>query len=295
VLAGADVTSVIAREGVILAGTRDGVYRSPGRGATWVEVSDGLHHRLVRWLAFHPDVSDLEVAGTEPAAIFVSRNGGDEWRECPEVGMLRDKYGWYLPYSPRAGCIRGFAFHGQRGYAAAEVGGVLRSDDGAETWAMVPGRQGTTVNHVEPVTVHPDVHSVYVHASTAENVLAATGGGLFSSDDGGERWRLLYRCYCRAAWWDPVNSSHIVLGPADGVDRSGRIEESWDGGATWQPAASGLSLPWERHMVERLIPVGDDLLAVLSNGKLLNAVRGQWNWQPTVPDAGHVNDVASMA
>src|SRR5687768_7257831 len=81
-LDGKRVTSVIAREGVILAGTRDGIFRSDDDGRNWREASEGLRHRHVRWLASHPDVSDLEFAGTEPAAIFISHDGANSWREC---------------------------------------------------------------------------------------------------------------------------------------------------------------------------------------------------------------------
>src|SRR5579859_5616057 len=80
-LAGHTATSIIAREGVILIGTTDGVFRSDDKGETWNEASSGMSVRHVRWLVFHPDISDLEFAGTEPAAIFVSQNGARSWRE----------------------------------------------------------------------------------------------------------------------------------------------------------------------------------------------------------------------
>src|SRR5258708_8386214 len=133
------VTSEIARGGVILAGTTNGVYRSDDDGQQWRAVNAGLTSPHVRWLAYHPDISDLELAGTEPAGVFVSKDGAEHWSTRPEVAALRDQHGWMLPYSPEAGCVRGFAFHGQRLYAAVEVGGVLRSDDGGETWAVPPG------------------------------------------------------------------------------------------------------------------------------------------------------------
>jgi hypothetical protein len=100
------VTSVIAREGVILAGTRHGVFRSDDSGQSWDKASAGLTHQHVRWLAYHPDRSDLEFAGTEPAAIFVSHDGAKTWRECSEVAELRNRFRWFLPYSPQAGCVR---------------------------------------------------------------------------------------------------------------------------------------------------------------------------------------------
>ncbi|MBA3533358.1 MAG: hypothetical protein H0T73_15665 [Ardenticatenales bacterium] len=83
-LQGHHVTSVIAREGVILAGTTDGIYRSDDLGLTWQEASQGLTQRHVRWMAFHPDISDFEFAGTEPATIFISRDGGQSWHAADE-------------------------------------------------------------------------------------------------------------------------------------------------------------------------------------------------------------------
>src|SRR5262245_45581931 len=112
------VTSVSARDGIILAGTRDGIWRSDDIGQTWMEATQGLTIRYVRWLAHHPSVAGLALAGTEPAGIFVTEDYGANWRGCPEVERLRDQHRWFLPYSPGAGCVRSFAFHGSRIYAA---------------------------------------------------------------------------------------------------------------------------------------------------------------------------------
>jgi len=163
------VTSVIAREGVILAGTTNGVFRSDDVGQTWCASSAGLALEHVRWLAYHPDVSDREFAGTEPAGIFVSHDGAQTWRACEEVAQLRDRHHWMLPYSPEAGCVRGFAFHGSRAYAAVEVGGVLRSIDSGETWHLAEGSAGKPDLEGPPeLFVYPDVHSVVVHPSSPD-------------------------------------------------------------------------------------------------------------------------------
>ena len=278
------MTSVIAREGVILAGTTGGLFRSDDAGISWQEASNGLNSRHVRWLAFHPDVSDLEFVGTEPAGIFVSHDGGGSWRICPEVTQLRDEHKWSLPYSPEAGCVRGFAFLGTCGYAAVEVGGVLSSDDSGETWNLVEGSDGNPdlEGPPEPL-VYPDVHSISVHAWSRDVVFAPTGGGFYRSTDGGRTWALVYDCYCRAAWVDPGDPQHIILGPADGVDRDGRIEATNDGGQTWVMASTGLQVPWPRAMVERFADVGDELLAVLSNGELLAAPLSALEWRRILP------------
>jgi photosystem II stability/assembly factor-like uncharacterized protein len=294
-LGGQQVNSLSVQDGAILAGTSVGVFRSDDLGRTWRLASQGLTEPHVRWLAHHPDGSGRVLAGTEPAAVFRSADGGETWAECPEVAELRDRNGWYLPYSPEAGCVRGFAFafDGLRVYAAVEQGGLLRSDDAGETWRLAEGSDGLPRTPREGF-VHPDVHSVAVHPWSADLVFAPTGGGLFRSDDGGGRWEHLYRCYCRAVWVDPADAEHLVFGPADAVDREGRIEETRDGGVTWQTASEGLTVPWSRHMVERFVQVDGELLAVLSNGDLLVAPLMTLQWQQILPDAGWVRAVTTI-
>jgi photosystem II stability/assembly factor-like uncharacterized protein len=289
-----EVTSLSVQGGVVLAGTTEGIFRSDDMGRGWQMASEGLTDPHIRWLAHHPDASGLVLAGTEPAAIYLSRDGGAHWQECPTVAELRDEYGWYLPYSPQAGCVRGFAFHGERVYAAVEQGGLLRSDDRGEHWRLVEGSNGLPRTPPRGF-VHPDVHSVAIHPSSPDLIWAPTGGGLYRSKDGGATWDLVYRCYCRDVWPDPANTRHLIFGPADSVDRNGCIEETDDGGSTWRPAAKGLEVPWSHHMVERFHQVDHELLAVLSNGDLLAAPLTTLEWQYILPDAGWVQVVAAMS
>jgi photosystem II stability/assembly factor-like uncharacterized protein len=292
-LDGQEVTSVIAREGVILAGTRDGIFRSEDRGATWQETSQGLTERYVRWLAYHPEISDFEFAGTEPAAIFISQNGGDSWRECNEVSDLRREHKWWLPYSPGAGCVRGFSFHGQRAYAAVEVGAALRSDDSGQQWRLVAGANGIPVFGTPPPNfVHPDVHSIEVHPSSPDLVFAPTGGGFYHSADGGKNWRTINDClYVRAVWLDAADPNHLILGSSDGPDgQNGRIEVTHDGGQSWREVAGR----WSNNMVERFQQIGHNLWAVMANGNLLVTPLADLEWQPVLTDLTGVHDIAVM-
>jgi len=294
-LADHHVTSVIAREGVILVGSTDGILRSDDLGKTWQAASLGLSTRHVRWLANHPDISDFEFAGTEPAGIFVSHNGGESWRACPEVDQMRDTFKWALPYSPEAGCVRGFAFRGLRAYAAVEVGGVLRSDDSGESWRLVEGSDGKPDLEGPPEPfIYPDVHSVFVHPFLPNLVFAPTGGGFYRSTDGGKTWKCIYECYCRTVWVDVLDSQHMILSPADGVDRNGRIEESRDGGETWTLASKGLKVPWQRGMVERFMQIGSELLAVQSDGQLLSAPLASLEWRRILPEITDVTAVTQL-
>jgi photosystem II stability/assembly factor-like uncharacterized protein len=293
------LTSIAVTEGVILAGTRDGVWRSTDNGRTWNESNRNLAIPYVRWMASSEKPSTAILVGTEPADIFVSRDGGVTWDSNPDVSALRDRFGWFLPYSANAGCVRGFAIAESgpvqnRIYAAVEVGGVLVSEDGGGTWQLVEGSDGRPdLNREYGTMIHPDVHSITVHVTSSEILTAATGGGLYRSSDGGKTWKILYHCYIRAVWVDPNDSQHIIAGPADGVSRNGRIEESFDGGRTWISASEGMKVPWPSHMVERFVQAGDNLFAILSAGELHMKPLKQAKWQRVLPELSRVTAMAA--
>lgn len=293
------LTSIVVSGGVILAGTTEGIWRSTDNGQTWNKANKNLAIRYVRWMAAPSKTPKIILVGTEPAGIFVSRDGANTWRNTPEVGELRDANGWFLPYSSEAGCVRGFALAGSapnqaRVYAAVEVGGVLVSDDSGKTWHLVDGSDGKPdMNRDLGPMIHPDVHSITVHPASSDLVTAATGGGLYRSIDGGRSWKILYRCYIRATWVDPADPDHIIAGPADGVSRNGRIEESRDGGQTWHPASAGMQAPWRRHMVERFFQKNEMLFAVLSNGELWSKQLGKATWQRILPEVPRVKALAA--
>jgi photosystem II stability/assembly factor-like uncharacterized protein len=293
------LTGVVASKGVILAGTTQGIWRSSDNGQSWSEANATLAIRHVRWMAGSSDTPSFILVGTEPAGIFVSRDSGKTWHQNAEVVELRDKYGWFLPYSPEAGCVRGFAIaesgpHKSRVYAAVEVGGVLLSDDGGQKWHLAEGSDGKPdLNHEPGAKIHPDVHSLSVHPSSSDLVTAATGGGLYRSIDGGITWKCIYRCYIRAAWVDPQDVGHIIAGPADGVSRNGRIEETHDCGQSWQPASIGMKGPWPRHMVERFYQHDNNLFAILSNGELWTRTSGQTAWQRILPEVSGIQAIAA--
>ena len=285
-LDGHHFTSITNAGEALLAGTTDGIYRSEDAGQTWWESSTGLEQRHLRSLAYHPDDPDLAFAGTEPAAIFISEDGGRTWQERPEIAQLREEHGWYLPYSPAAGCIRGFAFRGSRGYAAAEQGGLLRSDNSGQSWQLAGGSTGKPGGTPAQRFIHSDVHSVAIHPSSVDQIWAPTGGGLYYSTDGGDAWSQLHDRYCRAVWVDAVRPAHLVLGTADAADRNGQVEKTINNGDSWELAMGGLPPALPQHMVEQFLEVDDTLLAILSNGELLSSALEPMAWR-TVLAAVH--------
>jgi photosystem II stability/assembly factor-like uncharacterized protein len=291
-LQGERFTAVAASgTGAVLAGTREGIYLSLDSGATWQKSNSGLKQLHIRSLAFHPDNAGFAYAGTEPAAIFYSKDGGHNWQECVNVPRYREENDWYLPYSPEAGCIRGFSFAGELGYAAVEVGGMLVSHDFGESWQLT---QETNTREPADKKIHADVHRVYIHSKSKNTVIAPTGGGLYLSEDGAQAWDLINPSYCRAAWSPSGNWDEIIFGAANGPDRNGRILRTTDGGKHWEPADAGLDTPWDRTMIEHLVPAGDELFAVLSNGRLIVSQKGELRWETVIPPAQGVRSLAVL-
>src|SRR5262245_47680148 len=68
-----------AQQGKFLAGTDKGLYASTDGGKTW--QLKGLGDYKIFSLAFHPNDPNVVYAGTEPALIFRSSDGGESWSE----------------------------------------------------------------------------------------------------------------------------------------------------------------------------------------------------------------------
>ena len=287
-LTGLEITALAMRGKLGVVGTTKGVYLSQDSGASWELDSKGIQTPHVRWVDIHPQDNRKCFVGTKPANIYSRQVESDPWRCSQQVARLRDEKDWYMPYSPNPGCVRGFAFSIQRIYAAVEVGGLLVSEDDGDTWSLAPGSSGNPRKDPEKGQIHPDVHSVASPTSSEDLVFAPTGGGLYLSKDGGKRWSLKYAAYCRAVWVNPVDTAQVILGPADGVGRGGRIEHTADGGETWQLCMDNIADRWPDAMVERFVAAEGEIFAILSNGKLLTARIGELSWQSLLPGIGNV-------
>lgn len=276
---------------VILAGSYgQGMFRSPDGGRTWEAANDGLTACALRCICPDPLDPGAILAGTEPARLFRSRDGGRSWRELAGITRIGGHDAWYLPYSPRAGAVRNvYAPPGSTGrlFASVEVGGLLRSEDGGETWAC------------EPVIEDEDVHFITGHPTEPDLLFAALGyaalprpgreqgrdrfGGIARSRDGGETWRKLEADYTRAVLIPPARPDLVVAGPAPKVGQGGRIVASADGGDTWDAAIGGIDTPMP-DMVEVFVSAPDgSVWAVCSGGRLLRADPGAWSWRSPLP------------
>lgn len=277
----------------ILAGSYgNGLYRSEDGGRTWSPANAGLTASAFRCITPDPLDPGMILAGTEPARLFRSADGGRSWRELAGITRIPGYERWFLPYSPRAGAVRNvYAPPGGTGrlFASVEVGGLLESDDGGETWACAP------------VIEDDDIHYITGHPREAALLYAALGyaalphhrnddgprrfGGIARSRDGGTTWEKLETDYTRAVLIPPSRRDLVLAGPAPQVGREGRIVVSSDGGDSWKPASAGIDTPMP-DMVEVFVAAPDDTIwAVCSGGRLLRATPSAWHWRSAVPIA----------
>lgn len=281
-LAGHDVWVVASRPSdpeTLYAGVYgDNLYRSTDAGQSWHPMGQGdaLRDalRYVRALALSPHHTDTLYVGTEPANIYKSTDAGDTWndlgiRELPGSGE------WSLPYSPRAGAVRTISLHRSEPglmYAGVEQGGVLKSTDAGATW---------TITHSG---VHPDVHTLAVHPGDPGVLFAATGGGVYRSDDGARTWDRLIDGYTRGVAIHPIMPEIMFAGPARRVGYEGRVLASEDGGETWTLAARGLEIPM-LNMAESFVMHPDfpnDVFLITSQGQLLRSRVDRIRWRSVV-------------
>src|SRR5919201_6252537 len=162
----------------VYAGLRNtGVRRTRDGGRTWVDCA------LPEPGAFSLAVSAADgavYAGTEPSRLFRSDDGGDSWVELDALLELPSRSTWSFPPRPWTSHVRWIAPNPHDAdllLVGIELGGLMRSSDGGESWQdHRPGAQR-------------DVHSLAWHARVEGRAYEAGGGGAAWSDDGGETWR----------------------------------------------------------------------------------------------------------
>ena len=285
-LVGHSVTALHASRGALLAGTYGGgLFRSVD-GGSWERIEAGLTASTFRFVS-------AELAGTEPARVYRSQDRGRSWHELEGITLISGHVHWYLPYSPRAGAARNAYVSGHRLLVAAEVAGLLRSDDGGRSWVCEPVAGDEDVHHVAGHPDDPDL--IYVSLGTAS--LTQRGGwhgGIARSRDGGHTWEKVETDYTRATIVPPARPDLLLAGPARRVGRDGRIVVSADGGDTWEPAGHGIDVPMP-DMVELFVAAPDDTVwAICSAGRLLRAAPEDWTWSSALPSDAEIT-VKSVA
>jgi len=233
---------------LVLAGTKDGVYRSTDRGATFqrADFPDGG----VQIWSFLPDPADPRhvLAGGSPASIYRSNDAGASWKRQADP-KLPDR--GKAPFEVRVMRLARNPNRPNEIYAALEIGGVMRSTDGGETWedrsdnlirlsVDVPRLRSKIVSDTEAEGML-DGHAICMSAADPNAVILAVRMGLFRSHDQGDTWEDLrvdrfspftYGRDVKVSPQDP-NTLYACLSVA-ASSKDGALYRSRDIGRTWR-------------------------------------------------------------
>ncbi len=191
----------------------DGIFKSGDAGKSWGRISGIVHPRITS-LAVSP-VDGTLYAGTEPSSLFASRDGGETWQELEGLKNLPSAPTWSFPPRPWTSHVRAVALSSGDPsliVAGIELGGVVRSFDGGETWQ--DQRPGAVA----------DCHSLATHPILPDAIYEAGGTGFAESGDFGDSWRQSDEGLdLRYAWGlaaDPEDPETIYVSAASGPMRA---------------------------------------------------------------------------
>ncbi len=199
------LTTLPGRPGIFVGTHGDGVLFSED-GAHWEERNSGLTIKNVYTIASIAEPGGITLyAGTQPAALFKSRDLGQSWSELPAMRQVPGTEYWTFPEPPHLAHAKMLAFDPRtprRIYAAIEQGALLKTEDGGETWRELS-------EYSKPGDgAYRDIHNVMLLPSDPQTVFMVTGVGLYKSLDGGETWERMTGEEFRLAYPD-----HICLSP----------------------------------------------------------------------------------
>jgi photosystem II stability/assembly factor-like uncharacterized protein len=217
---------------VYLAAYEAGVFRTDDGGATWRHLSsyptDYAHSVMA-----HPEERGTVYVGSEPAAVFRSRDGGEVWEECAGFRQVPESERWFFHSETRDSHVRELRMAPDNPeiiYAGIEVGGMVRSRDGASRWEQLEG-------------MDDDIHFVNLSSASPRRVYVATAVAPFRSDDGGDNWEKindgLERPYTLHISPSPDDGDLVLVTVSSNAGRSNpQFYRSTDGGRDWQLVGS---------------------------------------------------------
>ena len=178
-LESSNVTCATTSRGSAFVGTRGGeVFTSNDRGQTWQLVDTLDVDGGVTALTGLPHGAGVLLAGTEPAGIHISQDGGNSWTRLDGFDAVdQERWRGFGDRLPHIGTIACDAREPERLYAGVKIGGAYRSDDGGESWRSINAG------------LYDEIRQLAIDPRDSARIYAATGGGFYISPDRGVSWQ----------------------------------------------------------------------------------------------------------
>jgi len=246
-LAGREVRALRASNGTIYAGAENGVYTSKNGGHSWKK--SGVEGKIVWDIAPAPGDERTIYVGTQPAALFRTKDGGESWAEIDSMRRIPGSEKWCVPNSDAGARARTLVLDARdpsRYWVGLEVGGVLGTGDDGATWSSV--------------MTGGDIHVMAADPSRPGVLYMTTGfgrypddpqpreeriAGAFRSKDAGRTWEYLWKGieppYTRPMCVDDRAPYALTIGCAptafasykDEGGAKSRLYQTTDAGDTW--------------------------------------------------------------
>lgn len=280
------------------------LYASRDLGRSWEKRGGGISERNLFTLNLQTLGERARLyAGTEPAHLYFSEDLGVSWSELPALRALPGIERWRFPAWPHLAHVKHVtpdALDPDILYAAIEVGGLLKSEDGGKTWRQLHG-------------MHEDVHRTVLSPYQSERVYLSGLGGVCLSEDGGETWRNLTTQEFRIGYPDallmhPRDESLLYVAGSrtnPGTWRTThtadpRIARSRDGGQNWELLDGGLPSAICGNIEAMAMNVWEDgfsLFAGTTDGEVFSSEDQGDHWKkiieglPAVSKVGHFRNL----
>jgi len=292
---------------IVFAGTNDGVWRSTDRGATFTRT-DFPDAKKEVW-SFMVDSRNPRrmLAGASPIDVYRSDDSGASWRRLATPKIATHCKG---PFASRVMRLAQNPRKPDEIYAALEINGVMRSEDGGETWADCSAGliKLSELPHLSSKIVSDttaegmlDGHAVTINPAQPDSPIVALRMGLFRTTDQGKTWQdmemkrfspVTYGRDVKASAAEP-NTLYAALSVA-AASHDGGLYRSQDGGQSWKRfdkvQVHGTIMSIGLHQTDP----NHVYIGARYDGEVFGTQDGGKNWQ-AMPLPGEVQHIYSVA